>query len=387
MNMKNLLKCFPAKRGQVSAKKRPFLKKALISLAFIVLAIMLNQLAAGKPGLIEDIYSMGLGRRLIQSLSLASGIFPFSLAEVFLVMILAILLYGLGKILSALASGRLTRSFLIRILLAAITACSFAYLAFVLLWGLNYQRLPFAETTGLTVRPPSSTELTGLCQHLVLRANQQRCHLEEDANGVLRLPYGKQGALSVAGAGFERAGASYPALAGNYGEPKAVYLGEFMSYLGLSGAYSPFTGEANINLASTHAFIPATVCHEAAHQRGYAREYEANYIAYLACQYNPDLYFQYSGTLLALTHAMNSLRRSEPDKHQELVKLYSPGVQRDLTEYQAFWSRHEGILSLISTRANDIYLKTNRQSDGVLSYNRMVDLLLAEYREGRHLRY
>jgi len=29
---------------------------------------------------------------------------------------------------------------------------------------------------------------------------------------------------------------------------------------------------------------------------------------------------------------------------------------------------------------NDLYLKSNRQNDGVYSYNRMVDLLIAEFR-------
>jgi len=61
-----------------------------------------------------------------------------------------------------------------------------------------------------------------------------------------------------------------------------------MSYLGIGGVYFPFTGEANVNISMPHTSIPFTACHEMAHQIGFAREDEANFIAYIACKNHPS---------------------------------------------------------------------------------------------------
>ena len=54
-----------------------------------------------------------------------------------------------------------------------------------------------------------------------------------------------------------------------------------LSYLGISGIFIPFTCEANVNATLPDWEIPFTACHELAHQRGFAREDEANYVGYL----------------------------------------------------------------------------------------------------------
>jgi hypothetical protein len=45
-----------------------------------------------------------------------------------------------------------------------------------------------------------------------------------------------------------------------------------------------------------------------------------------------------------------------------------------------FWKKYEGPIEDISSAINDAYLKANRQKDGIYSYGRMVDLLIAEHR-------
>lgn len=78
---------------------------------------------------------------------------------------------------------------------------------------------------------------------------------------------------------------------------------------------------------------------------------------------------------------MNALGKRDYERFHELRSNYSEGLRRDLAQLSAFWEEHEGWFEKISTKINDIFLKTNRQEDGVLSYNRMVDLLVAEYRQ------
>ena len=61
----------------------------------------------------------------------------------------------------------------------------------------------------------------------------------------------------------------------------------------------------------------------------------------------------------------------------------SDDVQRDLAADGAYWDQFEGPVAQVSNQVNDSYLKANEQEDGVKSYGRMVDLLLADYRQ-RH---
>ena len=144
--------------------------------------------------------------------------------------------------------------------------------------------------------------------------------------------------------------------------------------------YCPYTGEANVNMTVPDAMLPCTVSHEMAHQRGFAREDEANYIAYFTCNLNPNIDFQYSGNLLAVINSMNMLKKHDLPRYSELQKTYNNGVQKDLEDYSIYIREHESLAGAISNDVNDLYLKSNRQSDGVYSYNRMVDLLIAEFR-------
>ena len=159
--------------------------------------------------------------------------------------------------------------------------------------------------------------------------------------------------------------------------PKSIFLSEGMCYLKITGIYMPLTLEANANTAIRPDELAATMCHELSHLRGYMEEAEANFIAYLACLKSDDKEFRYAGTLLALIHAKNALYKADPDKNSEINALLSDGVKRDLTARNAFWQQYETPVAQVAESINDGYLKLNQQSDGVKSYGRMVDLLLA----------
>ncbi len=44
-----------------------------------------------------------------------------------------------------------------------------------------------------------------------------------------------------------------------------------------------------------------------------------------------------------------------------------------------FWASYEGSISQISDWMNDTYLKANGQSEGIVSYDKMVDLVVSYY--------
>lgn len=347
------------------------------------LALLLQRVAMHFPGAVERLYARGLFPLIGRALNTLTAWIPFSLAEL---TVWALALAGLTWIIRtvrrvACAERGRRLPALWRRIAGLLVLLAGVYFWFIVLWGLNYARQPFATIAGLEVRPSSTAELADLCADLIDRANALRLNVKEDANGVMRLNDSVDGALRRASLGYLRAAEVFPVLGGRYGRPKGVFSSRLWSYTGIAGAYFPFTGEANVNTAMPASSIPHTACHEMAHQRGFAREDEANYIAYLVCRLHPDADFQYSGTLAAVTEAMYQLRQRDPARYAELVKRFSDGVRRDLRNEYEFWRRYEGPVADFSDRVNDQYLKSNGQRDGVQSYGRMVDLLLAEYRQ------
>ncbi len=330
---------------------------------------------------IERYYSTGINRLVISAVSIATGILPFSLAEMLVILLVFIIVWiSVWMLFILLKMKKFDHSILLNYLLNLLAFVSIVYFAFVLLWGLNYNRISFADIAHFTIQPATTEELADVCNNLIDQTNRLRVRLDEDENGVMRISGGKAHILTGGDAGYEKAAAIYPELGGRYGQPKGILLSEPMSSLGLAGVYSPFTGEANINMALPDAMLPCTVSHEMAHQRGFAREDEANYISYLTCNLNSNPDFQYSGNLLAVIVSMNMLKSYDIERYLQLQEKYSPGVREDLKNYSVFLKKHENVAGNISNDVNDLYLKSNRQVDGVYSYNRMVDLLIADFR-------
>lgn len=302
-----------------------------------------------------------------------SGRLPFSLGELLIYALIAaalagIVLLGIWRSRAALLAGART----------ALLTGGVILLLFTLLGGINYHRLPFSHFAGLEVGPSPADELEALCRSLIGEANAQARLLPQELPPVKKLS-------ARAPALMENLSKEFPALGGYYPNPKPVFLSRGMSHLQLLGIYFPFTAEANFNADAPYHEIPATLCHELSHLRGFMREDEANFIAYLACEGSDDPVFRYSGALLALDYAMSGLYGVDPARCIALYESYGERLTLDLGESRVYWSRYEGPAATVSRKANDAYLKVNAQLDGVRSYGRMVDLLLARRRTQENL--
>lgn len=369
-------------------KKKLFTLKYRLICAFLLpLTFVASYLLSFFPTFVERYYARGVFRIINQPLSLITGVLPFSLGEFIVVSVFILIPIALIVLVARIIRYRNRIRFLngFHLLLNITAIIGVLYFIFIFIWGFNYHRVPFGNIVGLKVEPTSVVELKELCRELIIKGNGLREEVKEDENGVMTFASSKRDALKRSSRGYENAQNIYPILGGTYGRPKGVLLSEGMSYLGISGIYFPFTGEANVNMSIPYSLIPATICHEMAHQRGFAREDEANYIAYVTSVLHPDIDFQYSGTLLAIIHSMNALYRYDPEGFYSLSKLYSDGIRRDLAYIRSYWQRYEGPVERASNRMNDAYLKSNMQEDGVHSYGRMVDLLIAEFKQNQRL--
>lgn len=356
--------------------------KKLYWLLLIPLGALLFHITSYFPQFIERFYSNGFYRLISQPLSLLTGLLPFSLMEIGLIFItvgiISLLIYMIVK---AVKHPKAKWEIFFKFILNLVAAGCIIYFLLILLWSINYNRQPFSEIARLDVRPASTEELAAVCKEIINHANELRTQVTEASNGVFHIQGGFKDISRRCKKGYENAKDLYPELGGSYGNPKGIIFSEAMSYTAISGVFCPFTGEANVDIAMPDLSIPSTAMHEMAHQRGFAREDEANYISYLCCSLHPDADFQYSGTVLALIYSMNALYDSDQDRFHELRALYSEGLVKDLQNHSEYWHKHEGKVEKLTDSINNAYLKANRQKDGVKSYGRMVDLLIAQYRK------
>ena len=74
---------------------------------------------------------------------------------------------------------------------------------------------------------------------------------------------------------------------------------------------------------------------------------------------------------------MNALYSADYERWYELRIQYPAYIDADMRAQNAYIDAHDTKVAEVSDSVNDTYLKLNDQQDGVRSYGKMVDLLLA----------
>lgn len=338
-----------------------------------------QRLFSGHPEMVENLLSRGLFRLLSALISTVDSLVPFSLTE--LLVVLAIPLFVLLVFLfvrkirrsERYARGQVAGRMFHRLL----WALSIAYLMFMVLHGWNYARLPVSATFGLPVAARSAKDLASASIWLAKRATEARSEVQEDANGVMRLSAGVGGTLKTAGLAYKLTAETYPLLEGALIRPKGVVLSRLWSYTGITGMYFPFFVEANINIDVPQVSLTDTVLHEIAHTRGFAREDEAGFMAFLTGIYHPSADFRYGAYLEAFLSLSGQLYTYDTDAWAAAWAGISDGIRRDLNARSVYWKQFEGPVQKVSEQVNNAYLEANLQKDGVYSYGRKADLILS----------
>lgn len=153
------------------------------------------------------------------------------------------------------------------------------------------------------------------------------------------------------------------------GAPKPTLADPFMTANGTSGFINPLT--LNVHLASDVLWFerPFDLAHEWSHVAAYAREDEANYLAFVTCTRSPDPVQRYSGWLELFLYL-------PPSKHYSR-SLFVPQVWSDFAAIRARNARHINLaFATWSWRTYNVYLKSNRIASGVENYNDVTRLAL-----------
>jgi len=359
-------------------------KKYLLNmlwLLFIPVTVISVAAAENNPVFIENVYSASVFP--VAAMLLPFQYMPyFSFFEVILFSLPVALLFLLVVFIIGLFKKKRDRLWRVLLLLQRILIIAgVCYFLFYFLWGYNYYRQPYSVIAGLPDVPSTTGELYALCEDLARDTNDARDKLPSKSDGTLDLEPDISELQDMGRLAYMKAlDDNIPGIVEVKGYAKPLASSRLISYTGVTGVYFPWTGEPNFNNDIPEPGKGAVVCHEIAHRQGFAREDEANFIAYLVCVNSDSDYLRYAGYFLALDHAMDRLYGADREAYMELRARHSEGVVADINAKRAYWRMFEGPIEERVTQANDDFLKSHNLDDGVQSYGRMVDLMLAQKR-------
>lgn len=251
-----------------------------------------------------------------------------------------------------------------------------------------YHTSTFEQQNSISTSQHTDKELEALAFRLVEQINVLAKEVERDDNGKFLLTSDVTEVSRKAVADLDD---EFKNFGGYYVRPKSIYCSFFMSQMDLMGIYFPFSMEANYNNEMYKAKLPCTACHELAHTKGFMREEEANFIAFVACDRCSDVEFRYSGYLSALTYVRNKIfEYADENTKIKLDSAICDEVWTDIDANREFWRSVEEAedtvfdsrtVSEVSDKAMEASLHANGVKDGKKSYGRMVDLMLNYYGE------
>lgn len=371
-----------------SAQKQSRFKRLFFLIGWLpltVLFVLAQRVLATRPELVEKFHINGVFYILSWPLIRFNSLFPFSLTEIIVIAVLPLLvLFLIIRSIIRIVKNPENRAARIGkgLVKLAWTAAIFLII-FMLMHGFNYARLPAAVIFDLPVKERPADDLAKTAKWLTQEAAAIRADLSEDDQGVFTLGSSLKQTMLDVNVAYDRAEQDWPALRGHNIRPKGVILSHYWSYTGITGMYDPFLGEANVNIDQPAYSLPDTIAHEVAHTRGFAREDEANFVAFLTGLYAENNDYKYSVMLDTWIRITNRLYQADREAYNEVASGLTDAMRRDLAAGSAYWQQFEGPVQEASNQANNLFLQANMQTDGVQSYGRMIDLVLAWYEQQR----
>lgn len=264
---------------------------------------------------------------------------------------------------------------LCRLLLAG--GVMLALFSFVFL--VQYSAPPLSETLGLEVEEYTTAQLAEVASLVAGELNKYAAQVPRDEAGLFA-PAGYDALAASVGRSYKGGSmAGLYARGAGIAPKQGVLLSRAMSYLSITGYYFPLTGESIVSSDLIETSIPFTVAHEAAHAFGVGPEKEANFAAFLCCIQSDDPEVCYSGLFNGYIYLNNALYRADRDRWQAVYDTLSRPVLDDLSAKNRHLARYEGPVNDFGSSVNNAYIQATGQPDGVQSYGRMVDLMMAWY--------
>ena len=305
---------------------------------------------------------------------------PFSAAELSYVLIILLAIWLIVRLIREVKNSTGWKN---KLKSAALRLCAMGLIPAIMLtgynwlWAMGYYGSSFAEKSGLANEGCTVEELTQVTAYFAEKAGEYALLVERDEEGH----FIETGFFEDTEGLYDALEEEFPVLERRALQPKAMIFSKFMSWIGFTGFYFPFTGEANVNSDFPAALQPETIAHEMAHQRRVNSESEANFVGIAACVTSGKTVYEYSGWLSGLTHLSNALYKADKEAWSAIREGLAEEILVDWRDNSAYWAQFESPAETVATTVYDSYLKHNEQSAGIQSYGQCVDLLVEYFKD------
>ena len=325
----------------------------------------------------SDIFNRYVSPFVRGFLATLTGWIPFSLSEFLLLMvpfiIVAIVTVGLKRYSSSWRN-------VIVFSLAILSVAAYVFSTFTLGFVPAYRGSRLDKKLGLDKQPVSADELRETTYAVLEELTALESEVGFKSDGFSVMPYSYEELNYKLMDAYDVACEKYNFIPKLHSRVKRVMLSEPMTYTHISGVYTFFTGEANINTNFPDYTLPYTAAHELAHQRGIAREDEANFVAFLVCKESDDVYIRYSAYLNMYEYLRNALYSANPDYYAETYYSVPINCRKEMAAFSKFFDKYrENVIEEVSESVNDTFLTING-TEGTRSYGMVVDLAVAYYK-------
>ncbi len=310
-----------------------------------------------------------------------TGWLPFSLAEAVLVSLPFIAIGYMAA--SSVSTKRDESNYNYYRWLRPLISCILVILTIFLgAFGPAYGRKKLADNLELEQKPVSSDELAYTGGIIGDEITKFIDDIKFDAAGASIMPYDYDTLVDKVNEAFKKYAAEADYISHFSSNPKPIALSKPMTYTHISGVYTFMTGESNINTNYPDFLMPFTMAHEMAHQRGIAREDEANFVAFLVCIGSDDAYIRYSGYANMANYIANALNTANYNKYVDMMVNHFPTeVMKEFVAYSEFFDEYrDSTASEVTGVVNNAFLQSQGQSAGTKSYGLVVDLAVAYFK-------
>ena len=347
------------------------MKRNYILPLFLLFQIIFLRFLAFFPETVERFYSNGLYVYISHFSRTLLGEIPFSIGDI---------IYGTTIIYCIYWFYKNRKLHWKRKLWSVLNFLSVFYFLFHLLWAFNYYRVPLFEKMNIKTEY-SEADLVTFTEKLISKTNDVQLAITKNQNEKVTNPYSQDSIFSMTQNGYDNLSKIYPFFQYEIPSRKKSLFSLPLTYMGFGGYLNPFTNESQVNFKLPMFGFPNVVCHEMAHQIGFASESECNFIGFLAGIKNEDLYFQYSALSNALRYCMSNIAMKNEKQFEILKNKINLGIIANYKESDLFWKQYDTIIDKGFHAFYDQFLKTNQQKDGIDSYSKFVDLLINYYKE------
>lgn len=344
----------------------------------ILLAIAVSiHIFSNNQQRVENLFSLGVYPFFSRIQRYIFGWLPFSAGDILYAILILWLLWKAVKIAKLIFKKQVTWQSFYAIMYKTSVIVLCIYILFNISWGINYNRVGIAEQLGLNMHQYNPQDLKMINELLVKKVNETKLLFTASHQ---KYPGKKQLFVKVQEA-YRNAETEYPFLKYNPVSLKPSLWSWLGNYIGFTGYYNPFTGEAQVNTLVPQFLQPFTSCHEVAHQLGYAKEMEANFVGYLAATASPDPLLNYSAYLDLFMYSNRNLFDTDSIAAINYKKQLVPEVVADLEEWKQFYKNHQSPLDPLFRWLYGYYLKQNQQPQGLLSYDEVTGFIIEYYKK------